>query len=126
VSPCFPAAKHTLLACGAIFHEVPLQFEQSFALDIDRITSHLNAHTRIVSLASPGNPSGVSIPSATIRMLLSVMATLAPQAILFVDETYRQATYDGDIPESAAGWAANVVVGGSISKAHGAPGLRVG
>jgi aspartate/methionine/tyrosine aminotransferase len=44
-----------------------------------------------------------------------------------VDETYREAVYgDALAPPSAASLDPRVVVGTSVSKAHGAPGLRVG
>jgi aspartate/methionine/tyrosine aminotransferase len=55
------------------------------------------------------------------------MTERAPEALLFVDETYREAVYgDNEPPPSAAGLDRRVVTGGSVSKAHGAPGLRVG
>jgi hypothetical protein len=50
-----------------------------------------------------------------------------PTARLFVDETYRDATYGEEpVPVSVATLDDAVITGGSVSKAHGAPGLRVG
>ena len=55
------------------------------------------------------------------------MRTKAPAARLFVDETYREATYGDELPpQSAAALDVAIITGGSVSKAHGAPGLRVG
>ena len=55
------------------------------------------------------------------------MRSRAPRARLFVDETYRDATYGDELPPpSAAALDDLVITGGSVSKAHGAPGLRVG
>ncbi len=55
------------------------------------------------------------------------MRRLAPEAYLFIDETYRDATYgDEPLPGSAALLGPRVITGASVSKAYGAPGLRVG
>jgi len=52
---------------------------------------------------------------------------VCPEAVLFVDETYREATYgDAVAAESVAGIHPRVVTGASVSKALGAPGLRTG
>ena len=80
-----------------------------------------------MSIASPQNPSGVRTPLSEIEAILGLMRRKAPAARLFVDETYRDATYgDAPPPPSAASLDAAIVTGGSVSKAHGAPGLRVG
>jgi DNA-binding transcriptional MocR family regulator len=53
--------------------------------------------------------------------------TLAPRAYLLIDETYRDATHGGQpSARSAALLGAHVITGASVSKACGAPGLRVG
>src|SRR5262249_32181263 len=66
---------------------------------------------------------------------LSTMAARAPDAFLLLDETYRLAVYgDNAQAPSAAPLGAQVdsqvgskiIVTGSLSKCHGAPGLRVG
>jgi aspartate/methionine/tyrosine aminotransferase len=51
----------------------------------------------------------------------------SPGAILFIDETYREATYGDDVAiDSFAGLDSRIVTGASVSKALGAPGLRTG
>jgi aspartate/methionine/tyrosine aminotransferase len=87
----------------------------------------LSPNTTLVSIASPQNPSCIRVTHDEIRELLAAMAALAPEAWLFVDETYREAVYGNDpVPPSAAGLGPRVLTGASISKAHGLPGLRVG
>ncbi len=55
------------------------------------------------------------------------MEARSPQAILFVDETYREATYGAHSQlDSVAGLHPRIVTGASVSKALGAPGLRTG
>jgi len=126
-TPCFPPARDTLAACGVRIREVNLRFDEGYRIDVARIAGALSPATRLVSIASPQNPSGVCTSLQTIRSLLDVMAERAPEALLFVDETYREAVYgDSAPPASAAALDPRVVTGSSVSKAHGAPGLRVG
>jgi aspartate/methionine/tyrosine aminotransferase len=55
------------------------------------------------------------------------MERRSPGAILFIDETYREATYGDDVAiDSFAGLDSRIVTGASVSKALGAPGLRTG
>ena len=50
-----------------------------------------------------------------------------PYAYLIVDETYREAAYGDDaIVESALALSPRVISTASLSKCHGAPGLRIG
>jgi DNA-binding transcriptional MocR family regulator len=55
------------------------------------------------------------------------MQKRSPQALLFIDETYREASYgDAPVAESLAALDPRVITGASVSKALGAPGLRTG
>lgn len=126
-TPCFPPSRDALVGCGAVLREVPSAFEQGYRIDPDRIASALSAKTRLVSIATPQNPSGVATDRATIAAILDRMSRLAPAALLFIDETYRAASYgDEATPASFASLDPRIITGASISKAHGAPGLRVG
>ena len=126
-TPCFPPARDALAACGVRIREVKLRFDEGYRIDVARIAGALSPATRLISIASPQNPSGVCISLQTIHSLLEVMAERAPGALLFVDETYREAVYgDSTPPISTAALDPRVVTGSSVSKAHGAPGLRVG
>ncbi|MBN9219512.1 MAG: pyridoxal phosphate-dependent aminotransferase [Mesorhizobium sp.] len=127
VSPCFPPSRDSLIGAGARVREVALSFDDGYRLDLDRIEASLSPKTRLVSLASPQNPNGVQTPRAAIENLLVMMERRSPQALLFLDETYREATY-GDTPpaDSFAALDPRIVTGASVSKALGAPGLRTG
>lgn len=127
VTPCFPPSRDCLLGAGVTVREVKLTFENNFQLDPDTLAASLSPKTKLVSLASPQNPSGVRTSRATIEKLLALLEARAPQAILFIDETYREATYGNDTaPESFASMHPRIVTGASVSKALGAPGLRTG
>jgi len=126
-TPCFPPSRDSLIGAGATVREIKLSFENGYRLDLAQMAAALSPRTKLVSVASPQNPSGVQIPRAVFEALLELMAQHCPQAILFIDETYREATY-GSAPalESFAGLHPRVVTGASVSKALGAPGLRTG
>ena len=126
-TPVFPPARDTLLSVGATLRQLPLEFNEGYRLDPGRLAVLLSAATRLVSLASPQNPSGVGLPREVLCTLLAEMAARCPHAFLLVDETYRQAAYnDDEIAQSAATLSSRVIVTGSLSKCHGAPGLRIG
>jgi aspartate/methionine/tyrosine aminotransferase len=127
VRPSFPPSRDTLAGSGAALIEVPLKFSDSYRFDVARIAAVLSPKTKLVSIASPQNPNGITITHSAIIELLAAMAACAPDAWLFVDETYREAVYGNNpVPPSAATLSPRVITGASISKAHGAPGLRVG
>jgi hypothetical protein len=126
-TPCFPLSRDSLLGAGVDVREVGLSFENAYRLDPDRIGSALTPRTRLVSIASPQNPSGVQAARADIEQLLAWMQKRSPQALLFIDETYREASYgDAPVAESLAALDPRIVTGASVSKALGAPGLRTG
>jgi aspartate/methionine/tyrosine aminotransferase len=125
--PCFPPARDSLVGAGVTLRECRLTFDRGYRLTTDLLEPLLNERTKLVSIASPQNPSGVRTTLAEIEVILELMRAKAPSARLFVDETYRDATYgDEPLPQSAATLDGPIITGGSVSKAHGAPGLRVG
>ncbi len=127
VTPCFPPSRDCLLGAGVSVSEVNLSFENGYRLDLDQLDAKLSPKTKLVSIASPQNPSGVQTSRAEIEKLLALMDRKSPEALLFIDETYREATYGDDTAlESFAGFASRIVTGASVSKALGAPGLRTG
>ncbi len=126
-TPCFPPARDALIGAGITVRERRLSFDRGYRLTADLLEPLLSERTRLVSIASPQNPSGVQTTLAEIGAILDLMRLKAPGARLFVDETYRDATYGDDQPMgSAVTLGPSVITGGSVSKAHGAPGLRVG
>jgi aspartate/methionine/tyrosine aminotransferase len=125
--PCFPPARAVPEGLGARVDVVPLSFDGGYRLPLDAIAAALTPRTRLVSLASPQNPSGVRFTDAELHALLDAVRDRAPEAFVLVDETYRESTYGDDpTPRSAAALSPRTVTCASLSKAHGAPGLRLG
>ncbi|OXJ02670.1 MULTISPECIES: pyridoxal phosphate-dependent aminotransferase [Burkholderia] len=126
-TPCFPPSRDCLVGAGATVRDVRLSFENGYRLDLAQFDASLSSKTRLVSIASPQNPGGVQASRAEIDALLALMAQRCPDAILFIDETYREASYgDAAAAASFAGVDPRIVTGSSVSKALGAPGLRTG
>jgi len=126
-TPCFPPARAVLDALRAEVTAVPLSFDAGYRLDVDAVLAAVRPRTRFVSLASPQNPSGVRMAAGDLADLVAGLASVAPDAVVLVDETYRDGAYDDDaVPPSAAALGPQVVTCSSLSKAYGAPGLRVG
>ena len=125
--PCFPPMLDALRGLGARIVTVPARFEDGYHVDLDAFRDGLSARTRLVMFASPQNPSGVSITRGEVDEMLAAMSRRCPEAVLLVDETYREATY-GSAPAAPtfAGLSGRVLTCASLSKAYGVPGLRVG
>ena len=126
-TPLFPLARNVLDAVGAKVNSVPVSFESGYRLDPERFAASLSPRTKLVLLTSPQNPSGVAVSQEDVNALLAAMSQHAPEAFLVMDETYREAAYgDDSLVESAARLGTKVVACTSLSKCHGAPGLRMG
>jgi aspartate/methionine/tyrosine aminotransferase len=126
-TPCFPPARTVPEGLGAQVDAVPLSFDDGYRLPLDAIAAALTAQTRLVSLASPQNPSGVRFTEDELTALIATVRDRAPDARILIDETYRESTYgDAPTPRSAAALGPRIVTCSSLSKAHGAPGLRLG
>ena len=61
-TPCFPPSRAALLRSGVVVRERPLLFEEGYQVRVERLALLLSPATRLVSLATPENPSGVSSP----------------------------------------------------------------
>ena len=127
VTPTFPPTRDAMLGSGLSVKTVPLGFDTGYRIDAEVIAGALTPATKLVCIATPQNPSGVAARIADVDALLGHMERVCPDAVLLVDETYRDATYgDAPIPSSFASTSPRIITSGSISKAHGAPGLRCG
>lgn len=109
------------IGCEISFHD--LAFEDGFRIDFDRLAAAITPRTKIVSVTCPHNPTGVAYGEAELRRLVEL--TREKGCYLLVDETYRDLAY-GAAPPLAAAMGDHVISVSSLSKAYGAPGIRVG
>lgn len=125
--PAFPPVEATLRAIGVEVRALRLKFETGYQVDPYEVLRLVSSRTRMVILTSPQTPSGVAVPYDIQRQVSQELAQRQPDAYLLVDETYKAAAYgDEPVAPHAVDIGANVVTLTSLSKCHGAPGLRLG
>jgi aspartate/methionine/tyrosine aminotransferase len=125
--PCFPPVLDVLRATGARVETVRSRFEDGYRLDLGAVRAKLTRRTRLVMLASPQNPSAVSLTERVVEQVLAAMSRACPDAMLLIDETFREASYGDEGPAASfAGRDPRLVTCASLSKAYGVPGLRIG
>lgn len=123
IRPNYATNLETPRAIGCPTTHVDLAFEEGFRVDLDRIAAAITPATRIVSVTSPHNPTGMMLSEAELRGLVELTARHGCR--LLVDETYRDLSFDGPLPP-AASLGDHVVSVSSLSKAYGVPGIRIG
>ena len=109
------------IGCNVIYHEQT--FDENFRINIDKLRSQITAKTRFVSLTVPHNPSGVMISESELRKIMDIVEERG--VYLVFDETYRDLSYGDPLPV-AASLSERVISIGSMSKAWGVPGIRIG
>lgn len=104
---------------------VPLDPEDNWSLDIDRVKSAIRPNTKLISINFPNNPTGAVPERDRFDALIDLCSKRG--IYLFSDEVYRLVERDASIrlPQVAdvyeRGLSLNV-----MSKAYGLPGLRIG
>jgi aspartate/methionine/tyrosine aminotransferase len=125
--PCFPPVLDALRGMGTRVKTVRSRFEDGYRLDLEAFRAKLTPRTRLAMFASPQNPSGVALTGAEVEQMLAAMSSTCPEAVLLIDETFREASYGDARPAASfAGRDQRLVTCASLSKAHGVPGLRIG
>jgi histidinol-phosphate aminotransferase len=120
VVPAFDMYETCTDALGGRMVTVPL--ERDFAHSTARLREAVTPRTRIMFLANPHNPSGVSVPLEPLRRLARDIAPV----ILFIDEAYADFSGDSLIDRSTFDRTPSLIVGRTFSKAYGIAGLRAG
>lgn len=123
IAPNYATNIETPRAIGADVELVPLDPDDGWSLDLDRLRASLRPDTRIVSVTYPHNPTGATIDVATLRALIDLVEA-HPTATLVFDETYRE--LDPHPLPMVGSLSSRVVSVCSLSKAYGAPGIRTG
>jgi aspartate/methionine/tyrosine aminotransferase len=112
-------------AIGADLEPVDLSWDRQWRLDVDDLAARIRpGATRLISVTTPHNPTGTVLSEADLKRLVGLAE--AADAVLLVDETYRDLTHTGDRTPLAASLSPNVISVSSMSKAYGLPGIRIG
>jgi len=109
---------------GARVVEIPLHEELGWQPDPAQIRALLTEQTRVIVVTNPGNPTG-AILNDEARVAI-IDAASHSGAWILADEVYTGAELSGIETPSFLGTHERVIATGSLSKAYGLPGLRVG
>ncbi|HEY2358980.1 MAG TPA: histidinol-phosphate transaminase [Phenylobacterium sp.] len=109
-------------ACQAEVRSAP---ESNYRIDVDAMLKCVDARTRIMFLANPGNPTGTWIPFSEVRRLHEA---LPPSVVLVLDGAYGEFASDPAFNDGLdlARTSSNIVVTHTFSKLHGLAALRIG
>ena len=127
--PYYPNYTTFVHAAGGVIRALPTNPWEGYRYaDRQRIESLITPNTRAIMITNPGNPTGVVLDEAEMRMI----ADVAKEHNLFLicDEVYREFCYDDKygVPTMARyrDIDENLVIIDSVSKRFSACGARVG
>lgn len=123
-TPGWPQAEVLAKAIGATVIKVERREQEGWRLPLDRLAQAVTAHTRMIFLTNPNNPTGDMLDADALAEVVRIAD--AAGAWLLVDEVYAGLEWDGPRAPSIAGMYARGITTGSVSKALGLQGLRTG
>ncbi|UOY01139.1 histidinol-phosphate transaminase [Blastococcus sp. PRF04-17] len=93
--------------------------------DLEALAASVDDSTRLVFVCNPNNPTGTAVRRPELERFLDAVPD---QALVVLDEAYREFVTDPDVPDGIELMRGrpNVVVLRTFSKAWGLAGLRVG
>ncbi|HEU4509190.1 MAG TPA: capreomycidine synthase [Pyrinomonadaceae bacterium] len=102
----------------------PLRFENSFRPDLSEARRLIGPQTRMIVVNFPHNPTGASLTAAEMDELIELAAGAG--AYLVWDAVFAELTYDSPVLPDIGERYDRSITFGTLSKAYGLPGLRVG
>lgn len=123
--PGFPSFEQTVRFANGVPVRYGLDAARGFALDVERIATHVGPRSRVLVLNAPHNPTGGAPPTDAV---LADLARLAERHDLWIvaDEVYGRLTFDGE-PRSIASLAPErTLIVDSFSKSYAMSGWRLG
>src|SRR6266700_2128485 len=91
--PGWPLYGVQLAVCGAVPVRYPLDPQNEWLPDIERMEQLITPRTRLLLINTPGNPTGAVFPPATIEVLLNFARR--HHLYLLSDESYDQIVFEG-------------------------------
>jgi len=102
-----------------------MQSENAWALDIDELNAGVSDKTRVIAIVNPNNPTGYILTADEMDAVVNAADRVG--AWILADEVYRGAErLQEEETQSFFGRYDKVLAIGSMSKAYGLPGLRIG
>ncbi|HMD41609.1 MAG TPA: aminotransferase class I/II-fold pyridoxal phosphate-dependent enzyme [Candidatus Acidoferrum sp.] len=124
-TPCYESAFTLVKSTGATVSAWKRKPENDWAHDLAVLESLLQPNTRVIYINTPHNPTGLVMPVDVFGRVLELAA--AEGIYVFCDEVYRELEHDPALRLPAACDLYDRAISlGSMSKAYGLPGLRLG
>jgi len=124
LDPCYFSYRNIAESKGCELKPWRLRFEQKFVPDFDELQKLITSRTRMVMVNFPHNPTGASITPEQQRELIRLTAHVG--AYLVWDTALAAVTDEGPpLPDAHLLYERAVSIG-TLSKAYGLAGLRVG
>jgi capreomycidine synthase len=124
IEPCYPALVHIAEAIGCSVKRWHLQFDEQFIPNLDKLKTLMTQQTRMVVVNFPHNPTGTSLSIEQQTELIKIVS--AAGAYLIWDAAFAEITYSAPPLPDAFLLYEKAISLGTLSKAYGLPGLRVG
>jgi capreomycidine synthase len=123
LDPCYQQLYGIAEAQGCTLRRWPLRFEKGWRPDFRDLDRLLGPATRMVIVNFPHNPTGSSLSLLEQERLVAAVAPTG--AYLVWDGAFTELTLDRPPVPEPLGYARTLAMG-TLSKAYGLPGLRVG
>jgi aspartate/methionine/tyrosine aminotransferase len=123
VRPNYATNIEVPVTIGCAISYIDLQFEESWRVDMAAIEAAIQPNTKLISITTPHNPTGMLMTSDELNKIISIAEK--KNIWLLADETYRDACFKTPYAVLASK-SSKIISVSSLSKANGLPGLRIG
>ncbi|HKK83751.1 MAG TPA: aminotransferase class I/II-fold pyridoxal phosphate-dependent enzyme [Atribacterota bacterium] len=123
--PAYQALYSTAEACGAQLEFWKLSAEDNFQPDLETLYKIIDNKTRLLVLNIPNNPTGAVINEQQLKTILQWAEKY--NFYVLCDEVYHELIFQpGIVPTYARSLSKRAISVGSMSKAYGLSGVRLG
>ena len=123
-TPGWPQAEVLAKAKGAEIVKVTRNEADGWRLPLDQLKSAVTPGTQMIFLTNPNNPTGNLMSASEVAEVVAIADRVG--AWLLIDEVYAGLEWQGPRAPSVAGLYERGITTGSVSKALGLQGLRIG
>jgi aspartate/methionine/tyrosine aminotransferase len=124
-TPCYGSALEVARSTGASVSEWARRYEDGWEHDLEALAQMVRADTKLIYINSPHNPTGTTMAAAVFERVIELARER--DIVIFSDEVYRGLEHDpaARLPAACEVYERAISLG-TVSKAHGLPGLRIG
>lgn len=124
-APCYGSAIELARSTGAAVDLWQRRYEDGWAHDVQALEALLRPETKLIYINSPHNPTGTQMERGVLERVVELARERS--IVLFGDEVYRGLEHDPatTLPAVCDLYERGISLG-TVSKAHGLPGLRIG